>query len=250
MKLEIIRKRLIKKLKKNIESGKIVIVPYSGGKDSHLAVIKLIEKEYYPILVYISLAKKNLKRFNSPDVSSLIRESFIPQIKLVIIKKDLFITNKYSKLKIRIPVLRWLLKKIHKDFNEIKEVFFYMSDNELIKKDKTRLKILNSHLKQMKIKLIKLSDLLKDTTINAILNEIEKYKLKAIIVNCDKELSYLNLVGHDLTTKLLDSIVKKTSQNKEPITNKIQTFVYFSPLFSKKAAQKLSIKNLITKSII
>ncbi len=91
--------RLIKLIKHNKASGKTVIIPYSGGKDSHLALIKLIENGFFPIIFYASLGEKNLKYFNSPDVFRFIKNTLPKEIPWIVTKSETFVKKNNERRK-------------------------------------------------------------------------------------------------------------------------------------------------------
>lgn len=138
MKIEKIKEKLIAKLKENLKKGRFVVVPYSGGKDSHLATIKLIEKGFYPLLFYFSAGEKSVELTNAPDISSYIQKTLIEDLRLTVIKK-FKIEKVFNGISTDSKEILSLINKLVKGY-QAKEVYLHINDNEPTLADIKKLK--------------------------------------------------------------------------------------------------------------
>lgn len=245
MGLENIRKRLILKLKKNLENGKFIIVPYSGGKDSHIATIKLIEKGYYPILIYVSLGKMNTKIFNCPDFSQYIKKVLIQEIPLLIINELKILSDIKNAKKTAFDFIINAVKQRYR----FKKIYFFFIDNEMIPKDIKKIEILSKKLKIIGINSIRFSDIFPKPKIERIIKESKNYGIKSIIVNTD--INKDKLIKKELNENIIKEVkryLKEKNINPDIATNFIQTIVVRSPILNTYISEKL-FKKHITKTL-
>ncbi|MCX7641273.1 MAG: hypothetical protein N2Z20_01395, partial [Elusimicrobiales bacterium] len=167
------------------------------------------------------LGKKNRKIFNCPDLFYFIRGMIHPRISLIVIRDE----KLFKQIKeVKRSVFTKIMLKIKQNVGNWKELNFYISDNEIIDKDVEKFEIMKTKLQKIGIKTITLSQLIKNPTIETILKEMKKYKMRAIIVSIDDKLPK-NMMLKELTTNVLKNLKRKSK-----ITTRIQTVVVDSPL--------------------
>jgi diphthamide synthase (EF-2-diphthine--ammonia ligase) len=198
------------------------ILSYSGGKDSHYVLYKLLKKNIKPIclnLVPLSFAD-GIKYFNSPYKKELIEiQSKLMGIEIFYFKPEKKLMSFFRKN--HSLFLEKLFSRLHQLFGDID--FYIGNDRNNMRVNYEKIKLMKSIAKVNGINLV---FPLKNMDLDDIISETSKYGIKSVCIGIEKP-EFFHLVGKTIDFEFL-KIVKENGINSE----NIQSFVIESPLFN------------------
>jgi diphthamide synthase (EF-2-diphthine--ammonia ligase) len=210
------------------------ILFYSGGKDSHYVLYKLLKKKIKPIclnLVPLSFVD-GIKYFNTPYKKELLEiQSKLMGIDIFYFKPEKELMNIFRKNH------RLFLEKL---FSRLQQLFGDM--DVYIANDKNNMRVNYEKVKLMKsiarVNGINVVFPLKNMDLDDIISETSKYGIKSVCIGIEKP-EFFNLVGKTIDFEFL-KIVKENGIKGEHI----QSFVIESPLFNGKKINLNSFKRI------
>lgn len=203
---------------------KHAVILYSGGKDSHLALYYAVEKGYVPHLFFADAEDNQLKISKNLITSDIIK--YHPILMNIPIN-----TVKIKKTRPNIDTLRKILVK----FKKFSDVTLFNSDYQIAdKKDKEIYKNTLKLCKQINIKFIPFTEIIKEDSLFAPIKMSLKNKIKSCIVSVQKEINR-KWLGKYADSKFISYLKTKIKKGIHIDGNSYQTLVIKSPLFNGKS---------------
>jgi len=210
------------------------ILSYSGGKDSHYVLYKLLKKNIKPICLNLVPPSfvDGIKYFNTPYKKELI------EIQSKLMGIDIFYFKIEKKLmsffeKNNSLFLKKLFSRLHQLFGDID--FYISNDRNDMRIDYEKFKLMKSIAKVNGINVV---FPLKNMDLDDIISETLKYGIKSVCIGIEKP-EFFDLVGKTIDFEFL-KIIKENGIKGEHI----QSFVIESPLFNGKKINLNSFKRI------
>jgi diphthamide synthase (EF-2-diphthine--ammonia ligase) len=201
------------------------ILFYSGGKDSHYVLYKLLKKKIKPIclnLVPLSFVD-GIKYFNTPYKKELLEiQSKLMGIDIFYFKPEKELLSIFRKN--QCLFLEKLFSKLQQLFGDM-DVYIANDKNDM-RVDYEKIKLMKSIAKLNGINNLVFP--LKNMDLDDIISETSKYGIKSVCIGIE-EPKFFNLVGKTIDFEFL-KIIKENGIKGEHI----QSFVIESPLFNGK----------------
>lgn len=201
------------------------ILFYSGGKDSHYVLYKLLKKKIKPIclnLVPLSFVD-GIKYFNTPYKKELLEiQSKLMGIDIFYFKPEKELLSIFRKN--QCLFLEKLFSKLQQLFGDM-DVYIANDKNDM-RVDYEKIKLMKSIAKLNGINNLVFP--LKNMDLDDIISETLKYGIKSVCIGIEKP-EFFNLVGKTIDFEFL-KIIKENGIKGEHI----QSFVIESPLFNGK----------------
>ncbi len=214
--------------------NKKALILYSGGKDSHLALLYAVKKGFEPLLFHIDAGNKKHKFFSNYVGADIIEKHvFMMRLSINMIKIKTF-----DPVKIFGEILNEAVKKIKPG-----EKLFYFSSNDYQEKPKDK-KVNRKFMNICKAKKVNFIPFTKVIGKDDVLSPIQmclKNGVKSVIVSLEREFD------KDWLLKPVDSnfakMIKTRLKAGDNIDgNSYQSLVIESPLFGKKKLRILKTK--------
>ncbi|MEF3280841.1 MAG: hypothetical protein K6357_07750 [Elusimicrobiota bacterium] len=210
------------------EKSKIAFTNYSGGKDSHFAIIKAIELGY------------NLKLLFTFNAGKLHHEIFNEFPKSDIIKKQANLMGircyEYKYNKMEIPFLDAIRKSVKIIGHEEKTIFISSMDYDLTKQDRKITNNIISGIRKMGIKYI---SVVKGNDMFDIIEKTLSKGIRYIITAVEKNVSY-NWLGKVIDEGFIRYLKDEKRKGNTITANDFQTLVTESPIMKKRLLIKSS----------
>lgn len=211
---------------------KKALILYSGGKDSHLALLTAIKKGYDPILWYMDGGAKRhifFSNYIGPDIVKAHAE--MAGFKLFTIKMA-----NHEPVKIARKIIRETINML----NEGEElVYFSSNDYQETKKDKKFNKQLRDICKDSGIKFISFLDIIKKDDVSLPIKMCIEKGIKSIVIGLEREIDK-NWLLKSVDLSFAKMLIKDLKSGKNIDGNSYQSLVLESPLFGNKKMKILA----------
>lgn len=206
--------------------SKKAIILYSGGKDSHLALLTAVKKGFEPVLWHIDAGAKRHIFFSNYADSELIKaQAGLAGFNLSLIK-----VKKLEPEKIFRKIIEESLKSMSPSD---KPVYFSSNDYQEEKKDKRVNAQFREICKKYGVQFISFKDIIgKDDTLTPIKMAVRK-EIKSVVIGLERHIdrNWLLKPVDSSFAKMIDAEMK---DGKPVDANSYQSLVLESPLFGNK----------------
>lgn len=205
--------------------SKKALILYSGGKDSHLALLYSVKKGYQPIIFNICGGKKHHIFFSQYEDLNIIKT----HEKLMNLKINYFKIREFKPIDI--------FKEIVKKFTELSgeaedKAYFSSNDHQEFKKDKKINMEFKKICQKYDIKFVSFLDIIKKDDFYSPIKESLKNKINSVIIGLERNFEKEMLLKK-IDNVFISFVNKKIREGEKIDSNSYQSLVLDSPLFKK-----------------